>query len=57
LLSQIHNLHRYVEDVLAGYWSEGLSALRSDLDLLDADFCVAAPAAHLRLADMVGAHL
>ena len=57
MLSQIHNLHRYVEDVLAGYWSEGLSALRSDLDLLDADFCVAAPAAHLRLADMVGAHL
>lgn len=42
-----------LEDVLAGYFSPGLSALRTDLDLLDADFCVAAPAAHLRLADMV----
>jgi hypothetical protein len=41
-----------LEDVLAGYFSPGLSALRADLDLLDADFCAAAPAAHLRLADM-----
>ena len=41
-----------LEDVLAGYFSPGLSALRADLDLLDADFCVAAPAAHLKLAEM-----
>jgi len=43
-----------LDDVLAGYFSPGLHALRNDLDLLDADFCCAAPAAHLRLADMVG---